>query len=90
MRSFRDALKRELVLIDSRASHSGGEQDQRKRRYAIEKMLTNAGGSGVNDRLAAIDKAIKLRSSPTFSAADSQLFVSRAAGPESLRIWRKD
>ncbi|MGZ4814297.1 MAG: hypothetical protein ACXVZV_02745 [Terriglobales bacterium] len=63
VRAFRDALERELAATDARLATTAGQQQEIKRRFVLQKMLTNAGRSGLNDRLAEVEVAIKLQGS---------------------------
>jgi hypothetical protein len=78
VRAFRDALQHELVFTNSKLVATPGDLHQLRRRYAIEKMLSNAGGSGLSDRLAEFDKATNRYSSPSFDPTRDQPFVTKA------------
>jgi len=75
---FRDAIARELTSVNSRF-HSGASQAiDIRRRYTMEKILSNDGRSGLNDRIAEIGAAIRLRSSSGFDANRDQASITQA------------
>jgi len=78
VRAFKDALERELTKTESSLLAAPGQMESAKRRYAIQKMLTNAGGSGLNDRLAEIEKAISLSSSSGYTSTEIDSFIRKA------------
>jgi len=55
VRSFRDALTRELTASDFRPVASHRNNIEMNRRVAIQKMVSNSGRTGVNDRLNEIE-----------------------------------
>lgn len=75
---FSDVITRELTSVDVRLHSGAPQQINLRRRYAMQKMLSNAGGTGLNDRVAEIESAIRLRSSPRFNWDRDQPSIEHA------------
>lgn len=58
---LRNAVEAQLAEIDTRPLNSHGNQADQNRRATLLSILSNAGGSGLNDRLAEIQQAIRRR-----------------------------
>ncbi len=76
VRNFRDSVKNALADTDSELLYFPGQQQLAKRRSSLEKLLRNSGTTGLDDRLAEIDKAIVSQASAQ-SKADEE-FVKKA------------
>ncbi len=78
VRTFRDAIVAELTAADSRLHSGTSLPSDIRRRHAMEKILSNAGHTGLDDRIAQIEAAIRLRSSPTYIANRDHSSIKQA------------
>jgi len=67
MRTFQTALTDELGATNQRLKSDPRDQTFLKRKQLIEMLLTNAGRTGVNDQLAAIENARRMMASRAIS-----------------------
>ena len=78
VRKLRDVIARELTAADARLHSGMPRQHDVRLRYSMGKMLSNAGGTGLDDRIAEIEAAIRLRKSPTYDANRDQSSIRQA------------
>lgn len=76
--NFRDVIARELTSVDSRLHSAAPQPVDFRRYYTLRKILSNAGRTGLNDRIREIEVAIQLRNSPNFNRNRDQPSVARA------------
>jgi hypothetical protein len=78
MRAYQKALTDELEATNERLKSDPGDRTFLKRGRLLEVLLSNAGGTGINDRLAAIDTAQRMIASRTVSTEFDEATVREA------------
>lgn len=77
VRACQRALTTQLRITSAKLESDPRDRTLLERRELIEVLLTNAGGTGVNDQLAAVENAQRMVASDTVSTQDDEATVRR-------------
>ena len=78
MRAYQKALTDELVDTNEQLKSTPVDETLLKRKQVLEVLITNAGATGVNDRLAAIETALRMVASGAVYTDEDEATVRRA------------
>jgi len=78
MRAYQKALTDELDDTNEKLKGAPGDKTLLKRKQLLEVLITNAGATGVNDRLAAIETSLRMVASRAVYTDEDEATVRRA------------
>jgi hypothetical protein len=89
MRAYQKALTDELEDTNEQLKGTPRDKTLLKRKQLLEVLITNAGGTGVNDRLSAVENALRIVASRAV-CTDDETTVRRAMADllDSAASWR--
>jgi hypothetical protein len=90
MRAYQKALTDELGDTNEKLKGTPGDKTLLKRKQLLELLITNAGGTGVNDRLAAIESSLRMVASRAVYTDEDEATVRRAMANlrSSVASWK--
>ena len=90
MRAYQKALTDELHDTNEKLTGTCRDKTLLKRKQVLEVLITNAGATGVNDRLAAIETALRMVGSRAVYTDEDEVTVRRAMANlrASVASWK--